>query len=132
MPGGGNWKRGIPDNNRQVTTKKYIQDHISYWNYVYRVPNSSLAKKVAQYADRTFYSSKGTSKKDRHIDYAIDLYMKRKDPNYCSKLVYQAYYYGSGSLPVMNPYPSINAPIPPQQVINTFSNRYLPYCIGKY
>ncbi|MBC1923016.1 hypothetical protein [Listeria grayi] len=132
MPGGKTNPNGLKDNNRQITTANFFETHKSNWNYVYRLPNQSLAKKVATYADKHFYSTKGTSKKDVHISYGIDSHMKRKNPNYCSKLVYQAYYYGSGDLPVMKPYPNIFAPIPPAQIINTFRDSYLPYCIGKY
>lgn len=132
MPGGSNWNKGIKDNNRQVTTKKYFQNHSKDWNYVYRVRNKSLAKKVATYADRHYYSTTGSAKKNIHINYKLDFALKQKNPNYCSKLVYQAYYYGSGSLNVMKPYPAYTTPIPPSQVINTFRDAYLPYNIGKY
>lgn len=132
MPGGANWRKGIPDNNNQCTTRQYIKKHIKDWSYVYRISNRSLASKVARYADRKFYSSKGTRKKDRHIRYQIDWYPKKYNPSYCSKLVYYSYYFGSGNLPVMQPMPSIFAPIPPVNVITLFSTKYRLHFIGKY
>lgn len=132
MPGGKNYKKGIPDNNNQCTTKQYITKHIKQWNYVYRLKDQTLAKKVAKYADHTFYSSKGTTKKDRHIKYYIDSHAKRLNPSYCSKLVYYSYYYGSGNLPVMIPMASITIPIPPANVVGLFSSKYSPKYVGKF
>ncbi|WP_163654920.1 hypothetical protein [Listeria sp. PSOL-1] len=132
MPGGRNWIKGIPNNNNQCTTRQYISKHITQWNYVYRVPSKSLADKVAKYADRTFYSSKGSRIKDRHVTYKINFSIREYNPSYCSKLIYYSYYYGSGNLPVMIPTPSVTFPISPVNVVGMFSSKYRPYYVGKF
>lgn len=56
-----------------------------------------MANKCANYADRTFWNSTGGYHKNIHIDYRITSRLTTKNPNYCSKLVFQSYYWGSGS-----------------------------------
>ncbi|MBC6316515.1 hypothetical protein [Listeria grandensis] len=131
MTGGANWKNGIKDNNNQYTKREWINKNIKYWTSVYRLQNQSLAKTVATYADKNYYSSKGAAVKDRHIDYKITSALKSTDPNYCSKLVYQAYYFGTGSLPVMMPV-ALPTILPPTNLLGMFQNRYLPQFVGRY
>lgn len=131
MSGGEGWKKGIPDNNHQYSKRTWIKNHIKDWTSIYRISDSKLAKKVARYVDTNYFSSKGTATKDIHIDYKIDSLLKNKNPNYCSKLVYQAFYYGTGDLPVMKPTIPWGV-IPPANLPTTFSNSYKPTYIGRY
>ncbi|MBS6420378.1 MAG: hypothetical protein KH368_07055, partial [Limosilactobacillus reuteri] len=131
MSGGEGWKKGIPDNNHQYSKRTWIKNHIKDWTSIYRISDSKLAKKVARYVDTHYFSSKGTATKDIHIDYKIDSLLKNKNPNYCSKLVYQAFYYGTGDLPVMKPTIPWGV-IPPANLPTTFSNSYKPTYIGRY
>lgn len=119
------------DKNRQWSKRDWITSHIKEWTTVYRVNNQSLARQVASYADRHFYSSTGTYTKDIHLNYGIDGYIKRFNPNYCSKLVWQAYYYGSGSLPVVAETGPL-AVITPATLPNAFRQNYAPKYIGRY
>lgn len=125
MPGGGR------DNNRQWNKRDWISSHIKEWTAVYRVSNNNLARQVAHYADTHFYSTTGGYTKNIHLDYGIDFRIKRINPNYCSKLVWQAYYYGSGSLPVIRETGDA-AIIPPANLFSSFTSSYTPKYIGKY
>ncbi|MGH1842336.1 hypothetical protein ABE867_16855 [Enterococcus gallinarum] len=131
MSGGKGWEKGIPDNNHQYSKRTWIKNHIKDWTSIYRISDSKLAKKVARYVDTNYFSSKGTATRDIHIDYKIDSLLKNKNPNYCSKLVYQAFYYGTGDLPVMKPTIPWGV-IPPANLPTTFSNSYKPTYIGRY
>lgn len=131
MSGGKGQEKGIPDNNHQYSKRTWIKNHIKDWTSIYRISDSKLAKKVARYVDTHYFSSKGTATKDIHIDYKIDSLLKNKNPNYCSKLVYQAFYYGTGDLPVMKPTIPWGV-IPPANLPTTFSNSYKPTYIGRY
>ena len=125
MPGRGR------DNNRQWKKRDWITAHIKEWTAVYRISNTSLARQVAHYADTHFYSTTGGYTKNIHIDYGIDPWIKRINPNYCSKLVWQSYYYGSGSLPVIRETGNV-AKIPPANLFSSFTPSYTPRYLGKY
>lgn len=131
IPGGSNWAHGIPDNNRQLPKRQWITEHIKEWTSVYRIKDTNLARQIAKFVDTHYYSTTGSATKDIHLDYLLDWRIKLKNPNYCSKLVWQAYYYGSGSLPVMKEVSS-TAYIVPTALPNAFDSRYAPYFVGKY
>jgi hypothetical protein len=100
MPGERNGRSKI-DNNRQSTSSAWFNDYKDGWIHVYRIKNQSLAKQVGSYADRHYYSTNGSTKKNVHIDYQLSPNLYNMNTSYCSKLVYCAYWYGTGSLPVM-------------------------------
>ena len=56
------------------------------WNKVYRHSDSSIAEDAAQWAEDTY--------KDSDAEYVITMDLESTDETYCSKLVWQAYYYG--------------------------------------
>ena len=56
------------------------------WTKVYRHSNANVAKKAAQWASDTY---EGTS-----VEYVISMDLSSTNETYCSKLVWQAYYYG--------------------------------------
>ncbi|WP_332380208.1 DUF536 domain-containing protein [Lactococcus cremoris] len=58
------------------------------------------------------------------------LKMPRSNPNYCSKLVWQAYYFGSGNLPVM--YGISDSVVAPTGLPALFTPAYAPYQVGRY
>ncbi|NVY96588.1 hypothetical protein HU830_05360 [Lactobacillus sp. DCY120] len=111
MTGGSDWYKGILDNNNQFLVKDWLRGedgsprHINNWLRIYRLKDQDIASKAATWGDWRFYSSTHGWIKDRHIRYLINTQLRVFDPNYCSKLVYQAYYYSSGSLPVLKPAP---------------------------
>ena len=131
MPGGDGWRHGLPDNNRQLPKRQWITNNITKWTSVYRIKNTSLARQVARFADTHYYCTYGGATKNIHLDYCIDWRIRLKNPNYCSKLVWQAYYYGSGSLPVMREVSS-TALIAPTALPNSFDRRYAPFFVGRY
>lgn len=130
MPGGANWMNGIPDNNRQLPKRQWITNHIKEWTTVYRMRNTGLAREVARYADTHYYSTTGGVTKNIHLDYLITTNTKQKNPNYCSKLVWQAYYYGSGTLPVV--IETGDGIIVPTGLPFAFTQAYTPYQLGRY
>lgn len=97
-------------NNRQLTWAKWKKTYNKGWIKVYRMKNTKMATQVARYADRNYYSSTGSATKNIKIPYGIDSHRYQKRPNYCSKLVWQAYYYGSGNAKVVVPNSGIISP----------------------
>ncbi|MDU3804285.1 hypothetical protein [Paraclostridium bifermentans] len=126
MPGERNGRSKI-DNNRQLTASAWFNDYKNGWIRVYRIKNRSVAQQVGRYADRHYYSTNGSAKKNVHINYKIttDLYNMRIA--YCSKLVYCAYWYGSGSLPVMHKKSGI---VDPYGLPLCFTSAYAPGAIN--
>ncbi|MDG4976924.1 hypothetical protein [Lactococcus lactis] len=131
MPGGSNWAHGIPDNNRQLPKRQWITEHIKEWTSVYRINDTNLARQVARYADTHFYSTSGSATKNIHIDYLLNSHIKQFNPNYCSKLVWQAYFYGTGTLPVIRAIGDW-AVIFPTNLPTAFTWDYTPHSIGRY
>lgn len=102
MRGGKGWQNGIPSNNRQLSKHAYFDDHASDWTTVYRNKNGAAAKEAAVWADHTYYNPKGGSTKTKHITYKVTPDVWLTNPSYCSKLVVQAYYFGTGKKNVIN------------------------------
>ncbi|WP_218729978.1 hypothetical protein [Brochothrix thermosphacta] len=98
------------NNNRQLTWAQWKKAYSKGWIKVHRMKDSKMAAKVAKYADRNYYSSTGSATKNIKIPYGIDSHRYQKSPNYCSKLVWQAYYYGSGDAKVVVPGSGIISP----------------------
>ena len=119
--------RSAHDNNRQSTAREWFNDYRDGWKHVFRLKNRSVARQVGRYADRHYYSTNGSATKNVHIDYKIspDLYNMRTA--YCSKLVFCAYWYGSGSLPVMKP---VRGFVSPRDLVNCFTESYKPVRIN--
>lgn len=130
MPGGNGWWNGLSDNNRQLPKRQWITEHIKEWTSVYRMRNTGLARQVAQYADTHFYCTYRGATKNIHLDYRITTNIKEINPNYCSKLVWQAYYYGTGNLPVV--YGIGSGVIAPTGLPTLFTTAYAPYQVGRY
>ena len=128
MPGGKN----SSDNNRQSTMSDWINQYSvpGKWIKVYRLRDSNLASQVAKYADTHYYSSNGSATKNIHIDYGLNPHLYETSPSYCSKLVYDAYYFGSGSIDVMIPSPSVY--VLPFGLIDTFEPSYKPSLVKTY
>ncbi|MBC1400498.1 hypothetical protein [Listeria booriae] len=96
---------------RQLTTVKWMTIYDSKgWVKVYRVKDSSIANAAANWADRNYYSSTGTKKQDKWPSYNVTGSRYSKDPTYCSKIVIQAFYFGTGSKPVIRVFPSLALP----------------------
>lgn len=125
MPGGK--VNNLSDNNLQRTWaawKSYYKSKSGSYIIVYRMTgHTSLAHSIGSYADTHFWSTTHAAWKNIHIPYKITTALHSFSPSYCSKLVYQAYYNGSGSLPVMVPKPSIWT-IAPLTIAGCFQNNY--------
>ncbi|KAJ8724827.1 hypothetical protein PYW07_015785 [Mythimna separata] len=98
MPGGPGYLTGIPNNNRQVPKDQWFDEHASDWTTVYRNRDSSVATQAARWADRNYYSPSGSATKSIHVTYRLyPTAFRSFNPSYCSKLVLQAFFYGTGS-----------------------------------
>lgn len=150
MSGGGNinsWlNTGIENNNHQFNAENWLAGnweqnartggpgelgYIKSWIQIWRVPNKNMAEKVANYADRHYWSTTGSYTKNINLKYLIRPDLYSINPNYCSKLVYNAYWYGSGNSPVMRTYPNFSI-VYPSDLPNTFQSGYAPYHVGTY
>ncbi|KXY10992.1 hypothetical protein [Bacillus sp. FSL K6-0067] len=109
---------GFLNYTRQMTMQKWINEYKKDgWVKVYRLSDSNLAQQAASWADRTFYSSTGSSVQDKFIPYFINHYLYSISPTYCSKLVFQSFYYGTGSAKVMK---AKSGFLPPFSLIDAF------------
>ncbi len=88
---------------------------------VYRVPNSKVANAAANWASSRYVGKK--------YSYFITDNIKSVNPTYCSKIVFQAYYYGSGSAPVIKTVPKIALPY---GLPGYFSPQYKPKLITRF
>lgn len=129
MPGTGAGKPPQSNNNRQSTVNAWIKKYNKGWIKVYRLKDSKLAAKVAKYADGHYYSSKHTSQKTIKIPYAITSRLYNIKESYCSKLVFDAYYFGSGKENVMVP---ASGYVYPYMLIGKFWPDHLPIYVHKY
>ncbi|MBM7835562.1 hypothetical protein [Clostridium sardiniense] len=147
MTGGGNilnWTAtGISNNNNQFSKHNWLwgieeqgvkksEPEIKNWLQIWRIPDRDIANKCANYADRTFWNSSGGYHKNRYIDYRVTSGLSTKNPNYCSKLVFQSYYWGSGDEPVMKPNMINLTWVLPWALPNVFASKYEPYKVGTY
>jgi hypothetical protein len=124
MPGPG-------QHNRQSTMADWINEYSKpgKWIKVYRLNNSTLAAQVAKYADTHFYSSNGTATQDIFLDYQITIHAYEINPTYCSKLVYDALWYGSGSTDLMMTCSGI---VTPFELPNLIMGAYGPNLVKTY
>ncbi|MBC2137502.1 hypothetical protein HCA93_14500 [Listeria innocua] len=109
---------------RQKTTKWWMENYDKDgWVKVYRLKDSSVANAAATWADKNYYSTKGTSKQDIFPKYGLTGSRYAKNPTYCSKIVLQAFYFGTGSKPVVQVFPSL---VTVYDLPNYFSKAYKP------
>ena len=122
-----NWLWGNEDQEGVSPSK-----NIDKWIQISRIPNKGMANQCANYADKTFWNSFGGYKKNRYYDYFIGPNTLSMNPTYCSKLVFHAFWYGSGSSPVMQSFASGLTFIAPSALPNLFTSSYKPYKVGTY
>lgn len=148
MSGGGNsslrwFTKGIENNNHQFSKHNWIfgtsneqgaksEKHIKYWVQLWRVPNNGMANKCANYADATFWNSNHKYQKNKKIKYLLSGQTLTKNPNYCSKLVFQSFYYGSGHATVIQPVMATLTFVSPSALPNVFVSKYTPKKVGTY
>ncbi|KAM3968321.1 putative 30.3 kDa protein [Aphomia sociella] len=132
MPGGRGWQNGIKDNNRQITKHKWFDEHASDWTTVYRCPDGNAARSAAVWADHTYYNPSGGATKTKHITYKITTDVWSTNPSYCSKLVIQAYYFGTGKKKVISGDVSLRRVIIPSTIPSYFLSPYKLKNMGKY
>ncbi|XP_068628051.1 uncharacterized 30.3 kDa protein-like [Battus philenor] len=132
MPGGKGWENGIKDNNRQVPKDKWFDLHASDWTTVYRNRDASVAHQAAVWADHTYYNPTGGATKTRHITYKLTTDVWSINPSYCSKLVIQAYYFGTGKKQVIRNLAVAGKIIVPSTIPAYFMSPYTLVNKGKY
>ncbi|MED3033525.1 hypothetical protein CBR56_16265 [Bacillus thuringiensis] len=128
-----NTSRGLLNTTRQRTVQQWLDEYTGKGTvWVYRVSSSYdyVAGNAASWADRTYYSSSGSATQDRFPSYGVTLNTKGTDPTYCSKIVYQAYYYGSGNLPFM--VPTSTTIIGPYGLLDSFADNYRPSLVKTF
>lgn len=69
-----------------LATWNSLYDHKG-WTKVYRSSNSTVATNAGDWADTTY--------RDSNAEYVIGTNLASTDETYCSKMVWQAYYYGT-------------------------------------
>ncbi|EHK4067248.1 hypothetical protein JMY23_002371 [Listeria monocytogenes] len=115
---------GKGETTRQLRTSVWMDSYDKYgWVKVYRLKDSSVANAAAVWADKNYYSTKGTSKQDIFPKYGLTGSRYAKNPTYCSKIVLQAFYFGTGSKPVVQVFPSL---VTVYELPNYFSKAYKP------
>lgn len=118
---------GPGETTRQPAPQDWINQYINEgWVKVYRMKDSRLAASAARWADTHYYSTVGGSQ-NIYPTYDITLDLYSTDSTYCSKIVFQACWYGTGSSPVMRPMTSF---VEPYALINCFNTAYTPSLIA--
>lgn len=131
-----NGKKVSLNTTRQLTIngfiKKYDKKGKKIW--VFRAAKKDVSLKAAKWADTHYYSSKGTSKQDKFPKYFIGPGLTGTTFVYCSKIIYQAYYYGSGSISYVQPRALTKQPVLPYLLDTTFvfKDKYLPKLVKTY
>ncbi|EAF6815802.1 hypothetical protein FZW90_06905 [Listeria monocytogenes] len=109
---------------RQLTTREWMDNYDKHgWIKVYRLKDNSVANAAATWADKNYYSTKGSLKQDIFPKYGLTGSRYAKNPTYCSKIVLQAFYFGTGSKPVVQVFPSL---VTVYDLPNYFSKAYKP------
>lgn len=95
-----NGKNVTLNTTRQLTTRTFINkytDDPGEWVKVYRPKHNDIAIAAAKWADRNYYSSSGSATQKKFPKYTLATNLTSTNYVYCSKIIYQAYYYGSGN-----------------------------------
>ncbi|PAF35566.1 hypothetical protein CHH58_16040 [Terribacillus saccharophilus] len=90
---------------------------------VYRVSDYSVASAAAKWARANYFDS------NRNPGYQINTSLYSKSPTYCSKIVWQAFYYGTGAKKVMKT--PLERMVHPYVLPNLFYSNYKPYVVKK-
>lgn len=86
-----------------VSLKKWHEDYTDHgWTKVYRHADSKVASAAASWAEDTYRGS--------DAEYLIDMNLRYTEKTYCSKIVWQAYYYGPDSRNANGPTTGIRLP----------------------
>ena len=133
MPGYKDGTYTKEDNNRQLKKGDWFDKYKEAWTTIYRVRTTQKVRNdIADWADWRYWSSSHGLKKNRHVSYSLATTLKGDyGKAYCSKLVWQALYYGSGDVPLVIPRPTIFlvAPyfLPGEMNGSYYPNKYGPY-----
>ena len=85
--------------NPIVDTKgRFIHRYKNGWIRLYRPVNTSVGASAANWADKIYRNSGAT--------YGINLDLECTNLTYCSKIVWQSYFFGAGKNTIFNPYRS--------------------------
>jgi hypothetical protein len=119
------------DNNRMSTLKAWTNQYGDKWIAVYRMKDHpNLSYDAGHYAYTHFYSTNADiNNKNVHLTYGINDHLYEKSPTYCSKLVYQAFYFGTGSYNVVGVQHGF---LSPYSIPATFNLNYALYKINEY
>lgn len=124
----------LEDNNRRIDKYSWFDEHESDFSItVYRCPDDYVAVMAAKWAYAHYYNATGGELKTIHIRYSlISPIFSVTDPSYCSKLVMQAYHFGSDvdnvtsvDLIVMG------VAIRPSNLVSFFTPRYKPQVVAR-
>lgn len=122
MPGSGR-------TSRQMSSQAWVNEYKGKgWVRGYRT-SSGIADNAARWADRNYFSTNGTANQNIFPSYSITTQLYSKNPSYCSKLVFQAYCFGTGSVPVMKNSSGI---VTPYGLMDRFNANYRPSLIHIY
>lgn len=125
--------KGMLNTSRQSTVADWIKYYAAKGTvWVYRVDPKYewVANAAGDWADKHYYSSTGSATQDKFPEYSFSLLTSDTSKSYCSKIPYQAYYYGSGDLPFM--VPVALSIIAPYDLINHFQPEYAPKLVKTF
>lgn len=117
----------LPTTTRQKTVASWLDEYTGKGTvWVYRLPSAyqNIASAAGDWADRNYFSSTGGSVQNIFPEYGVNWNTKQKDPTHCSKIVWQAYYFGSGDAEVF--VPTYYTVLSPYGLIDNFLSPYKP------
>jgi hypothetical protein len=92
---------GPGETTKLLTLSQWKTKYAGGTTWVDRVNNTTVRTQAANWAYTNYYSTGTTGEQNIKPNYFINHYTNSFDPTYCSKIVWQAYYYGTGSTPVI-------------------------------
>lgn len=133
MVGGNSIVNILESNNRIISIEDWYNTRSNDMVALYRCPDREAANSAADWAYRNYYNNTGGHAKTVHVNYNITPDIFSTNPSYCSKLVLQAYYFGTGTKSIINLFKIIhplNLVIVPNNIPDYFNSQYELLQIG--
>lgn len=103
---------GLGETIKILTKSEFIEEYNKGWIKVYRINNDDIAKKAAKWASTTYKGKKPV--------YRLTMDLTTTHETYCSKIVFQSYYFGGNKNIVSNKF-SLYGILGPYAIPSAFS-----------
>lgn len=133
MVGGNSIVNSLESNNRIISVEDWCNIRSKDTIALYRCPDREAAYSAADWAYRNYYNNTDGQAKTVHVNYNITPDIFSTNQSYGSKLVLQAYYFGTGTKSIINPFKIVhpfNLVVVPNNIPDYFNSQYELLQIG--